>query len=127
MAREDGPSEVLPSQSAWKCYWKRCTFLVMLVICSAVLGFEINAQQGADVIVHEQSLTYPDDFNFLVFCPYSYYSKEASFKEKSQPNDELRRRLLSKTYSYSLNVNPKDQANFDANRTFVVEAQSNSF
>ena len=72
-------------------------------------------------------MTYSDDFSFLVYCPYSYYTKEASFKEKTAPKDELRRRLLYKTYSYNLNVNPKDKLNFDANRTYLVEAQSHNF
>jgi hypothetical protein len=52
----------------------------MLVICSAVLGFEINTQSGTDIIWQDQSLTYPNDFSFLVFCPYSYFDREASFK-----------------------------------------------
>lgn len=96
----------------------------MLVVCSLMLGYEINAQRPADVInITTQSMFNYDEFSFLVFCPYSYYNKIESFER--QQNGELWRRLQErKTYNYELEVTGDG---FDANSTYVVEAQSHSF
>lgn len=69
LIREEEAAGLLPAQSGWRCYWKRCMFLAMLVICSTMLGITINAQLNNGIISNEPD---PDTFNFWVYCPVSY-------------------------------------------------------
>lgn len=45
MVREEASSKPVLFQKGLKCYWKQCTFLAMLLLCSLMLGYEINASE----------------------------------------------------------------------------------
>lgn len=45
MVREEASSAPLAAQRGWICNWKQCTFLAMLLLCSLMLGYEINASE----------------------------------------------------------------------------------
>lgn len=69
--REDFSSDPLPAQRGWKCYWKQCTFVVMLIVCSLMFGFEINTQK----VTRKDGAI--DNYDFMVFCPVTFPSKTA--------------------------------------------------
>ncbi len=64
--REDVSSEAIPAQGVWRCYWKQCTFLAMILLCSMMFGYEINTQK-VDRVIDGKNVT--DNFDFMVFCP----------------------------------------------------------
>jgi putative component of toxin-antitoxin plasmid stabilization module len=45
MVREDPSSEAISPPNGWRCYWKKCTFLAMLLLCSLMLGYQVNTQK----------------------------------------------------------------------------------
>lgn len=96
----------------------------MIIICSTVLGFEINAQAPPHIISH-QTISDPEDFNFLVFCPISYFNENTAFSGKlSNEREELRRRRLVETYTNRIKPSAKEDPNFNASRTYLVEVTS---
>lgn len=116
------------TKSVWKCYWKQCTFIALLVICSFMLGFETNAQQISDDIPTVNFLT-PEGFIFLAHCPISYLNQETSFQgippyNTNSSDDELRRRRLYESYNKRIEVDKKSFNNYIPNRTYLVEVTS---
>lgn len=75
MAREEAPSAPLPAQRGYNCYWKQCTFLAMLIVCSLMFGYEINTQKTDRYGVI-------DNYDFMVFCPVT----DEDFKADAPPN-----------------------------------------
>jgi hypothetical protein len=114
MVREEGSSEAIPSQSGWRCYWKRCTFLAMLLLCSMMFGYEINTQK-VERIVNGQKIV--DNYDFMVFCP--------ATEDDLEPykNNDLRRRLLTGS-TYNIEIDQADTSNYLPGRTYIVKAQS---
>lgn len=80
-------------------------FLAMLVLCSVMLGIEINAQ-GTTIIGPDGIEV--DDFNFLVYCPVSSLklSDLTDEADSYSGNDEdlRRRRRLFQAYSNRIEV-----------------------
>ena len=77
-------------------------FLAMLVLCSAMLGYEINTQGIVIPDDKDQKFAQPGEFNFMVFCPISYGNQTLDLREDK--NEDLRRRLLMQSYSDRVEV-----------------------
>jgi hypothetical protein len=105
MVREEGSSEAIPAQNGWRCYWKRCTFLAMLLLCSMMFGYEINTQKTVRIGPNGEKLV--DNYDFMVFCPATEDDLKNYSKTVSPPNGDLRRRLQTVS-SYSLEIDQAD-------------------
>jgi hypothetical protein len=120
-------SQMVAPKSLLKCYWKQCTFIALLVICSVMLGIETNAHPSTNDIptVHFLDLK---GFIFLAHCPISYLNEDTSFQGippfNSDSSDELRRRRLYESYNKRIEVDKNSYNNYFPNRTYLVEAIS---